>query len=308
MTSDIVELENVSKFYGKVMGLNDFTVSFPKGMTGLLGPNGAGKSTILKLITGQIKPSKGKIRVLGKKVWDNPSLNRHIGYCPEQDSFFKNMTGLGFVSFNARLNGHSSSDAQTLAKDAIRKVDLVKDMNRSVLGYSKGMRQRIKLAQAFVCDPDILFLDEPLAGTDPIGRVKIMDLLFDLYKEGKNIIVSSHVLYEIERLTENIVMVDKGKLIALGNIHEIRDSMDRFPLTVRVRTPERSRLAKFSMDVSGVKAVSFGDDAEEVLVRTSDPQLFFDNLQDIVIQNKIPVRSVDSPDDNLDAIFKYLVD
>jgi ABC-2 type transport system ATP-binding protein len=181
-------------------------------------------------------------------------------------------------------------------------------MNRRVQGYSKGMRQRIKLAQALVCDPDLLILDEPLAGTDPIGRIKIMELLFDLSKQGKNIIVSSHVLYEVERLTENIVMLDKGKLIALGNIHEIRDSMDRFPLTVRIRTPNRGDLSKLSLDIKGVRSVSFGDDNEELLVRTSDPMNFFERFQRIILETGIKISSVDSPDDNLDAIFKYLVD
>ncbi len=307
MTEAIVEVDSVSKFYGKVMGLNEFSVSIGKGMTGLLGPNGAGKSTLLKIITGQIKPSKGTVRVFGKGVWNNPGTNRLIGYCPEQDVLFKNMTGLQFVSFSAKLNGHSPSTADNLAKEAVRKVDLIKDMNRSVMGYSKGMRQRIKLAQAMVCDPDLLILDEPLAGTDPIGRVKIMDLLEDIKKSGKEIIVSSHVLHEVERMTESIILVNKGRLVAQGNIHDIRESMDRFPLTVRIRSRERRIIGKMVMDIPGVKSISFGEDLEELLVRTGHPPTFFSRFQDIVIEKGLALSSIDSPDDNLDAIFRYLV-
>ncbi|MGA1848108.1 MAG: ABC transporter ATP-binding protein [Thermoplasmatota archaeon] len=307
MTKAIVEVDTVSKFYGKVMGLNEFSVTIGKGMTGLLGPNGAGKSTLLKIITGQIKPSKGAVRVFGKGVWNNPGTNRLIGYCPEQDVLFKNMTGLQFVSFSAKLNGHSPSNADNLAREAVRKVDLTKDMNRSVMGYSKGMRQRIKLAQAMVCDPDLLILDEPLAGTDPIGRVKIMDLLDDIKKDGKEIIVSSHVLHEVERMTESIILVNKGRLVAQGNIHDIRESMDRFPLTVRIRSRERNVIGKMAMDIPGVKSISFGDDPEELLVRTGHPPTFFSRFQEMVIEKGLALSSIDSPDDNLDAIFRYLV-
>lgn len=308
MTAPVSTLRSVSKFYKKVMGLNDLTIDFPRGMTGLLGPNGAGKSTMLKLLTGQIKPSKGIISVLGMRPWDNPVFFERIGYCPEQDSFFKGMTGYQFVTFNARMNGHSHRASMKLARKAIRRVDMVKDANRMVAGYSKGMRQRVKVAQALVDDPQLLFLDEPLAGTDPIGRVKLMELLQDLRREGKDIIISSHVLYEIERLTTNVVIVDKGKLVAAGNIHEIRDSMDRFPLTVRIITDNRKRMAKVLLDIDVVRSISLGDDNEELLVKTSAPAEFFPDLQRAVVQNKLKIRSIDSPDDNLDAIFKYLVD
>jgi ABC-2 type transport system ATP-binding protein len=175
------------------------------------------------------------------------------------------------------------------------------------MGYSKGMRQRIKLAQAMVCDPDLLILDEPLAGTDPIGRVKIMDLLDDIKRSGKEIIVSSHVLHEVERMTENIILVNKGRLVAQGNIHEIRESMDRFPLTVRIRSRERKAIGKMVMEIPSVRSISFGDDQEELLVRTSHPPTFFSRFQDIVIDKGLALSSIDSPDDNLDAIFRYLV-
>jgi len=308
MTTPIASLHHVSKFYRKVMGLNDFTIGFPKGMTGLLGPNGSGKSTMIKLLTGQIKPSKGILRVLGSSPWDNPLVNNEIGYCPEQDSFFKGMTGYQFVTFNARMNGHSHRRSMKLARSAIRKVDMKKDANRMVAGYSKGMRQRIKVAQALVNDPQILFLDEPLAGTDPIGRVELMKLLQDLRMEGKDIIVSSHVLYEIERLTTNIVIINKGRLVAAGNLHDIRESMDRYPLTIRIKTDDRKKMGKLLMDLDNVRSVSFGEEKQDLLVRSSSPGDFYPELQKIIVNHDLTLSSIDSPDDNLDAIFRYLVD
>lgn len=308
MTEPVITLDQVSKFYGKVMGLNDITVAVDKGLTGLLGPNGAGKSTMMKLITGQIRPSKGKVRVLGSKVWDNPSLYWDVGYCPEQDSFFPNTTGLEFVTLGARLFGIKGREASRAARKVIRKVEMERDMNRSIDGYSKGMRQRIKIAQGLVHDPRILVLDEPLAGTDPIGRVKIMDLLFDLKKAGKDIVVSSHVLYEIERLTEEVIIINKGKLVAKGNIHDIRDSMDKYPLTVRLRTPQRRKFARLMSGLKDVSTLSFTEMKDELLVTTRDPEKFYGEFQSLVVKNDLRISSIDSPDDNLDAIFKYLVE
>jgi ABC-2 type transport system ATP-binding protein len=303
----VIDLKGVSKFYGQVMGLNDVTVQFGEGMTGLLGPNGAGKSTIMKMITGQISPSKGRIRVMGKDPWDNPELNIKVGYCPEQDAFFRNMTGLQFVAFNARLCGHSSSKARDLAFDSIRKVNMSKDKDRPVAQYSKGMRQRIKLAQSMVNEPDLLILDEPLAGTDPIGRLRIIELLFDLVREGKHLVISSHVLHEVERLTNRIVLIDRGKLVAEGDIHSIRDSLDRYPLTVRIKSSGARKLARLLTGYREVSSITFGVE-RELLVRTQDPNLFYENLQKLVVRKRISVESIDSPDDNLNAVFEYLVE
>lgn len=307
MSSPLISVAGVSKFYGRVMGLNDITVDFGHGMTGLLGPNGAGKSTMIKLLTGQIRPSKGKVEVLGEKPWDNPSLNARFGYCPEQDAFFKGMTGLRFVTFSVRMMGFPSAKATSLAKEAIAKVGMTEAMDRDIQGYSKGMRQRIKLAQSLVHDPELLILDEPMSGTDPVGRVRMMEVLHDLEKEGKHIVISSHILHEIERMTESIILIDKGKLVASGNMHDIRDSLDRFPLTVRIRTDERSRLAKLLMDATTMTSITFGDQSDELLIRTPKPDLFYPAFQECLITSGVRVSAVDSPDDNLNAIFEYLV-
>ena len=310
MTEDnILELDKVSKFYGRVMGLNDISVKFGGGITGLLGPNGAGKSTMLKLVMGQIRPSLGTITAFGQRVWNNPELNQRIGYCPEQDSFYPWMTGLEFVSFCAQLNGVSPREAKRRAKRALKIVDLTKDSGRRVGGYSKGMRQRAKIAQSLVHDPELLILDEPLAGTDPLGRLKIINLLFDLERKGKHIIVSSHVLHEVERMTTNIILINRGKLIAQGDIQSIRDSMDRFPLNVRIKAKDPRKVSQLLSDSDLVLSIQFSREQDDTLIiKTSRPDLFYTEFQKLVVTKKLDIHSIDSPDDSLDAIFRYLVE
>ena len=206
MTAPLVAAEHLSKWYGQVIGLNDVSVNVPVGVTGLLGPNGAGKSTFLKLITGQLKPSKGTIDVLGEPIWGNPSLYFEIGFCPEQDAFYERMTGLEWVSALARLSGLEEGAATDAARNALTVVDLTDAADKKIAAYSKGMRQRVKLAQAIAHNPQLLILDEPLSGMDPIGRRKIVRLIKEWARHGKSIIVSSHILYEIEAMTSNILL------------------------------------------------------------------------------------------------------
>ncbi|MDP2054324.1 MAG: ABC transporter ATP-binding protein, partial [Acidobacteriota bacterium] len=192
----LVQADHVSKWYGQVSGLNDVTVSIPPGITGLLGPNGAGKSTFMKLMTGQLKPSQGTIRVLGEPIWGNPDVYARIGFCPEQDAFYDRMTGFEWVNALVRLNGYSDAEAEAAAKAALDKVDLLDASGKKIGAYSKGMRQRVKLAQALVHDPELLILDEPLTGMDPLMRRKTIRLIKDWARAGKHIIVSSHILHE----------------------------------------------------------------------------------------------------------------
>ena len=203
----IVEFDGASKWYGNVIGLNKLTLHIPAGVTGLLGPNGAGKSTLLQLATGQLRPSQGTVRVLGQSVWNNPALNRRIGLCPEQDAFYEWMTGWSFIHTCARLSGMGRSEAREATQRAFETVRLTDAMHRAVRGYSKGMRQRTKIAQALVHDPEVLFLDEPLTGTDPVARRELMDIISFLASEGKSVLVSSHVLHEVQSLTPNILLL-----------------------------------------------------------------------------------------------------
>ena len=225
----VVEFDGVSKWYGNVIGLNKLTLRVGPGITGLLGPNGAGKSTLLQLATGQLRPSQGAVRVLGHPAWNNPALTRHVGLCPEQDAFYEWMTGLDFVRTCARLTGMGGREASGAAEKALARVGMTEHMGRAIGGYSKGMRQRTKLAQALVHEPRVLFLDEPFSGTDPVARRDLIEVIHGLSAAGRSVLVSSHVLHEVEALTANVVLLHRGRLVAEGNVRQIRDLIARHP-------------------------------------------------------------------------------
>jgi len=302
----LVQADHVSKWYGQVSGLNDVTVSIPPGITGLLGPNGAGKSTFMKLMTGQLKPSQGTIRVLGEPIWGNPDVYARIGFCPEQDAFYDRMSGFEWVNALVRLNGYSDAEAEAAAKAALDKVDLLDAASKKIGAYSKGMRQRVKLAQALVHDPELLILDEPLTGMDPLMRRKTIRLIKDWARAGKHIIVSSHILHEIESMTSNILLINNGRILAEGNVHQIRDLIDTHPHTVFVRGADPRALARKFMQEDDVLSMKFEPGA--VIVETSKPDSFYARLTELAASGECGrIDEVQSPDDNLQAVFKYLV-
>ena len=302
----LVQADGVSKWYGQVSGLNNVTVSIPPGITGLLGPNGAGKSTFMKLMTGQLKPSQGTIRILGEPIWGNPPIYDRIGFCPEQDSFYDRMTGLEWVTALVRLNGLSDADADAAAKRAMDRVDLMYAADKKIGAYSKGMRQRVKLAQALVHDPELLILDEPLTGMDPLMRRKTIRLIKDWARAGKHIIVSSHILHEIEAMTSNILLINNGRIVAEGNVHAIRDLIDTHPHTVYIRAADPRALARRFLAEDDVLSLRFEPGA--VVVETSKPDSFYARLTQLATSGEAgSVDEVTSPDDNLQAVFRYLV-
>lgn len=302
----LVQAEHLSKWYGQVNGLNDVSVSIPPGITGLLGPNGAGKSTFMKLMTGQLKPSQGAIRVFGEPIWGNPAIYARIGFCPEQDAFYDRMTGLEWVTALVRLNGFSDADADAAAKAALDRVQLLEAANKKIGAYSKGMRQRVKLAQALVHDPALLILDEPLTGMDPLMRRKTIRLIKDWARAGKHIIVSSHILHEIESMTSNILLINNGRIVAEGNVHQIRDLIDTHPHTVYVRGSRPRDLARRFLAEDDVLSLKFEPGA--VVVETSRPDHFYARLTELAASGEAgAIEEVQSPDDNLQAVFRYLV-
>lgn len=306
MTGTVVSADHLSKWYGQVIGLNDVSVSVPSGITGLLGPNGAGKSTFMKLITGQLKPSKGSVSVLGEPIWQNPKLYFRIGFCPEQDAFYERMTGLEWVTALVRLNGVSDAEATAMAKKGIAMVDLTEAQDKKIGAYSKGMRQRIKMAQALAHDPDLLILDEPLSGMDPIMRRKTIRIIKDWGRAGKSIIVSSHILHEIESMTSNILLINQGRILAEGNVHQIRDLIDEHPHTVYIKADRTRALAREFLSQDDVLSLKFEDDA--VVVQTGKPDAFYARLTDLAASGDLgTIHEVTSPDDNLQAVFQYLV-
>jgi ABC-2 type transport system ATP-binding protein len=306
MSGPVLVADHVSKWYGQIIGLNDVSVTVPPGVTGLLGPNGAGKSTFMKLITGQLRPSKGRVTVLGEPIWGNPRLYFRVGFCPEQDSFYERMTGLDWVSALVRLNGLGEREAREAAERALAAVDLLDAASKRIGAYSKGMRQRVKLAQALVHDPELLILDEPLSGMDPLGRRRTIRMIRDWARQGKSILVSSHILHEIESMTTNILLINNGRILAEGNVHQIRDLIDEHPHTVYIRAAEPRQLAREFLAHLDVISLRFEPGA--LVVETGSPDAFYARLTELVAAGACgAVEELTSPDDNLQAVFKYLV-
>jgi len=303
----IVEASNLSKWYGQVIGINDITIGITPGITGLLGPNGAGKSTLLKLMVGILRPSKGEIKIMGDHVWNNIEISKIIGYCPDLDAFYENMTGYNFVLNMALLSGFAKDESETLTMQTIERVDMLEQKDKKIVSYSKGMRQRIKLAQAIIHDPKILFLDEPLSGMDPIGRHDTIKLIKELGLKGKSVIVSSHILHEIEAMTDNILLINNGRILAEGNVHEIRELIDTHPHNVYIICDKPRHLASILMEFDDISGVKINLDDKSLIIETLKPDEFYSRLPKILAENDISVENLQSPDDNLQAVFRYLV-
>lgn len=306
MSAPVIASENLSKWYGQVIGLNDVSVTVPPGITGLLGPNGAGKSTFMKLITGQLRPSKGTVTVLGEPIWRNPKLYFRVGFCPEQDAFYDRMTGLEWVTALVRLNGFTDKESAIAAEQALTSVDLMDAANKKIGAYSKGMRQRVKLAQAIVHDPEMLILDEPLSGMDPLARRRTMKMIREWARQGKSLLVSSHILHEVESMTSNILLIHNGRILAEDNVHQIRELIDEHPHTVYIRAEDPRGLAREFLARADVISLRFEPGA--VIVETGKPDEFYGRMTELVAEGVCgAVEEVTSPDDNLQAVFKYLV-
>jgi ABC-2 type transport system ATP-binding protein len=306
MPPGLVTADHLSKWYGQVIGLNDVSVNVPTGITGLLGPNGAGKSTFMKLVTGQLQPSKGTITVLGEPIWQNPALYYRIGFCPEQDAFYERMTGLEWVTALVRLNGADETAAAAAAHRALEEVDLTEAANKKIGAYSKGMRQRIKMAQAIVHNPELLILDEPLSGMDPLARRKTIRMIKEWGRTGRSVIVSSHILHEIESMTSNILLINQGRILAEGNVHQIRELIDEHPHTVHIRADQTRALAREFLGYDDVLSLKF--EAGAVVVQTGRPDAFYTRLTELAATGAHgAIHEVTSPDDNLSAVFQYLV-
>ncbi|MGV3722270.1 MAG: ABC transporter ATP-binding protein [Actinomycetota bacterium] len=304
----MIALERASRWYGQVIGLNDVSCVIPAGLSALLGPNGAGKSTMLKLVTGQLRPTRGKVKVLGDSPFANPKVFRRLGYCPEHESSYEEMTGREMVTMLAAMGGIPSAKLKGRVSDVIEQVGMTVSADRKIGGYSKGMRQRIKLAQGIVHDPDVLILDEPLNGLDPVGRRQITTLLRELGEAGKCVVVSSHILHEVEQLTRNILMIHRGRLLAQGDIYQIRSLIDSHPHRISINTDDGRALAKRLLDLPYVLSVRIlTPDASSIEIETRAPEQFYTQFPELVLEHGIVVHSFESPDNNLEAVFRYLV-
>ena len=304
MTSTL-EYVRASRWYGPVIALNDVTTTVGPGVTGLLGPNGAGKSTFLKLAAGQLAPSQGEVRVLGKPAWGSPELFHRVGVCPETDAFWDGLTGLQFLMALLRLTGFDDGECRRRADHALEQVALTEARDRKIGGYSKGMRQRIKMAQSLAHDPQVLLLDEPLSGMDPVNRRRIVDLVKKLGREGRTVLVSSHILHEVEAMTRRVLLIHNGRILAEGDVREIRDLMDEHPHTVALRARDPRALARAVVGSPHVLSLTFGAEGEWVTVQTARPDEFYSSVVDAAVE--AGVSEMYSPDENLESVFKYLV-
>ena len=305
MTDPVIQAMDVTKRYGEVLGLNGFNATIGPGITGLIGPNGAGKSTLFRLLVGQLKVDAGELSILGYNPWGEGEFRRKVGYCPEHSTLLEWMTARDFVTSLLRVDGFPKEEAIERATRAIATVGLTEAQDRALATYSKGMRQRIKLAQSIAHDPELILLDEPLNGVDPVGRATVMSLLRKLQQSGRHVLVSSHVLYEVERLTDQIVMITNGRAIAEGDLHRIRDLIDAHPHVIDIETPDPRRVARVLSTMDHVVSVEFPGDGR-LRVRSRSPEEFYRALPGLVVQEGLDIRAVGSADDNLDAVFRYL--
>jgi ABC-2 type transport system ATP-binding protein len=302
----IIVAKDIGRWYGEVVGLSDLSVSIEGGITGLVGPNGAGKSTFMKLLVGEIRPSRGALTVLGETPFANLALYRRIGFCPQQDALYDHMRGREFVAALVRLFGFSAKESNKLAIRAMERVHLEDAMGRRVGEYSKGMRQRTRLAQAIAHNPELLVVDEPLTGLDPVSRHQTLELFKELGEAGTHVILSSHVLHEVQSLTQEIVLIHRGRLLAQGSVSDVRRLLSRHPRRVRLTAREPRRLAEAFLQYDHVGAIRFQDE-EGLDVETRDVETFFKDLPALATELGVGIKSLESPDADLEAVFDYLV-
>ncbi|MBL8796579.1 MAG: ABC transporter ATP-binding protein [Planctomycetia bacterium] len=298
--------ERVSKWYGPVIGVNQVTLELRPGvMTGLVGSNGAGKSTLMRLATGQLKPSLGRVRIRGLDAW-SAEAKRHVGYCPDVDSFYEEMSGRQFVEAMARLCGYDRGAAVRRAGAALEQVGMAGRAERRLRGYSKGMRQRIKLAQALLHDPELLILDEPLSGIDPIGRQEFVALFRHLVERGKCLLISSHELEELEKLTDHVAIMARGRIAAVGSVAQIRELLDDHPHSILIVSDQPRELAGMLLRLSDVIGVELAED-NRLVVQAKNPKRFFAEFTRLVLEENFQVEHLETLDDSTHAVLGYLL-
>lgn len=306
-SSDRVIFENVSKFYGEVLGVNRVNLSIPPGVTGLVGPNGSGKTTLMNLMTGLIRPTEGRISVLGIPPTEPDKLFRSVGYCSQFDSFPKGVTGFSFVYNTLRLHGLDEPEAVRLTHEALERVTMTEAAHRKVAGYSKGMRQRIRLAQAICHHPTVLVLDEPLNGLDPMARAESLELFQALGREGLHVIISSHILHEVDKMSDQVILMSSGYVVAEGKIHTVRTEVKEHPMQILVRCSDPNLLASRVFAQDHVVEAKLNDDGKGVLVRTRDADAFYLLLNQLVVKDNISLETVAPADDDVNSVYQYLI-
>jgi ABC-2 type transport system ATP-binding protein len=296
----------VSKFYGEILGVNRVNLSIPPGVTSLVGPNGSGKTTLMNLMTGLVRPTRGRIRVLGIAPTEPDKLFKVLGYSTQFDSFPKGLSGFQFVYSYLRLAGKDAQTADLLARRAIERANLTEAAERNVAGYSKGMRQRIRLAQALSHNPRVLVLDEPMNGLDPLARAEMMALFRSVADEGCSVIISSHILHEVDALSDQVILLSNGYVVAEGTIHSVRDEIREHPAQILVRCDRPRDLAAKMMESEATIEVRIHNDERGLLIKTKDADRFYLAMNRIAV-NGIQIESVAPADDDVNSVYEYLI-
>jgi ABC-2 type transport system ATP-binding protein len=305
--NDKIIFEDVSKFYGEVLGVNRVSLSIPPGITTLVGPNGSGKTTLMNLMTGLVQPSSGSISVMGLSPSNSPELFRILGYCTQFDFFPRGLTGWQFIFDSLMLHGISEAQAIQLTIEAIERVQLGEAAGRKIAGYSKGMRQKVRLAQAIAHHPRVLVLDEPLNGLDPMARAESIALFQELGRQGMHLLISSHILDEVDRISDRVVLITGGYLIAEGSIQQVRQEVREKPMQVLIRCDQPAVLASKMFAINHCVEARLHADGRGVFLRTADIDQFYSMLNGIAAEGLVKIEAVAPADDDASAIYQYLI-
>lgn len=306
--SPTIIFENVSKFYGEILGVNRVNLEIPSGITSLVGPNGAGKTTLMNLMTGLLRPTRGQVTVVGIPTDQPEQLFRKVGYCSQFDSFPRGLTGREFISAFLMVSGYSKNQTEEWTVKALERVDLLAAADRRIGAYSKGMRQRVRLAQSIAHQPSVLILDEPLNGLDPMVRSETIALFKHLAEQGLHLIISSHILHEVDMMSDRVVLLNNGYIVAEGGIHGVRDEMDvEHPMQILIRCDQPSLLAARMFSSDYVVEARLHDDRQGLFVKTRNPDQFYLSLNSVVAEGEVNVESVAPVDDDLSAVYQYLI-
>jgi ABC-2 type transport system ATP-binding protein len=303
----LIVFENVSKFYGDVLGVNRVSIAIGPGVTSLVGPNGSGKTTLMNLMTGLIWPTKGSVKVLGLTAHDPERFFRIVGYCTQFDSFARGLTGREFIYDSLCLHGMTHQEAAARTQESLERVNMTEAADRKVAAYSKGMRQRVRLAQSISHHPQVLVLDEPLNGLDPMARAESMALFSSLGKQGMHVIISSHILHEVDRISDQVILLNSGYVVAEGQIHGVRDEVKEHAMQIMVRCSHPGLLAAKLFAQEHIVEAKLHDDGKGMLVRTRDASRFYSLLHQIVLEGELDLEAVAPADDDVNSVYQYLI-
>jgi len=303
----MIVFEDVSKFYGEILGVNRVTLAIEPGITSLVGPNGSGKTTLMNLMTGLIRPTRGRVSVLGLRP-DHPEVFfRTVGYCSQFDSFPRALTGFQFIQSYLRVHGYAKKESQDRAWKALHRVDLLEAAHLRIGAYSKGMRQRVRLAQSIAHEPAVMILDEPLNGLDPMARAETIRLFRQLAADGLHLIISSHILHEVDMMSDSVILLNNGYVVAEGDIHGVRSEMEEHPMQILIRCDRPGLLAARVFEQDSVVEAKIHKDRRGLFIKTRDADAFYLLLNNIVVEDGLTVESIAPVDDDINAVYQYLI-